>query len=300
MAEQSKVWLNGKLIPWQEATVPILSHGFSRGSAIFEVLGTYVGPQGTMAFRLDQHLERLMKSAELLEMQPAYSTEALLEAIKTTVRENRLGRGLVKILAYWGEEAVIRLVLDAPLDVAIFTIPESPELGLDNSTPVSACISKWRKIHPETVPVAAKSCSNYLNAYLARKDALNRGYHIGLMLGTDGFLAEGSIESVFLVKNGTLITPPLGRVLSSITRMSILQAAPSVGIPTLERAVQPQELFTADEIFVSHTGIRILPVARFEDRTLNAPGPVTAKLMGLMKRIFNFSEDRFSDWFFPM
>jgi len=119
-----------------------------------------------------------------------------------------------------------------------------------------------------------------LNAYLARKDALNRGYHIGLMLGTDGFLAEGSIESVFLVKNGDAYHPPLGRVLSSITRMSILQAAPSVGIPTLERAVQPQELFTADEIFVSHTGIRILPVARFEDRTLNAPGPVTAKTYG--------------------
>jgi branched-chain amino acid aminotransferase len=223
-----------------------------------------------------------------------------VEAIKTTVRENRLGRGLIKILAYWGEEAVIQLVLDSPLDVAIFTIPDSPELGLDNSKPVSACISKWRKIHPDTVPVAAKSCSNYLNAYLARKDAASRGYNIGMMLGTDGFLAEGSIESVFLVKNGVLITPPLGRVLSSITRMSILQAAPSIGIPTLERAVRLEEMFTADEIFVSHTGIRILPIARFEDRTLDAPGPVTGKLMGLMGRIFSFSEDRFKDWFFPM
>jgi branched-chain amino acid aminotransferase len=139
-----------------------------------------------------------------------------------------------------------------------------------------------------------------LNAYLARKDAASRGYNIGMMLGTDGFLAEGSIESVFLVKNGVLITPPLGRVLSSITRMSILQAAPSIGIPTLERAVRLEEMFTADEIFVSHTGIRILPIARFEDRTLDAPGPVTGKLMGLMGRIFSFSEDRFKDWFFPL
>ena len=300
VTEQSKVWLNGKLIPWREATVPILSHGLSRGSAIFEVLGTYAAPRGTVAFRLDEHLKRLMKSAEFLGMEMAYSTETLVEAIKTTVRENRLGLGLIKILAYWGEEAVIQLVLDSPLDVAIFTIPDSPELGLDNSKPVSACISKWRKIHPDTVPVAAKSCSNYLNAYLARKDAASRGYNIGMMLGTDGFLAEGSIESVFLVKNGVLITPPLGRVLSSITRMSILQAAPSIGIPTLERAVRLEEMFTADEIFVSHTGIRILPIARFEDRTLDAPGPVTGKLMGLMGRIFSFSEDRFKDWFFPM
>lgn len=300
MTEESKVWLNGKLIPWREATVPILSHGFSRGSAIFEVFGTYVGPQGTMAFRMDEHLKRLMRSAELLSMKPAYSTEALVEAIKTTVRENRLGRGLVKMLAYWGEEAVIQLVLDSPLDVAIFTIPESPELGLDNAKPVSACVSRWRKIHPETVPVEAKSCSNYLNAYLARKDAFSRGYNIGLMLGTDGFLAEGSIESVFLVKDGVLKTPPLGRVLSSITRMSILQAAPTVGIPTLETALRPEDLFTSDEIFVSHSGIRILPLGRFEDRTLQAPGPVTGKLMELMERIFNFSEDRFKDWFFAM
>ena len=300
MTQKSKVWLNGKLIPWQEATVPLLSHGFSRGSAIFEVFGTYVGPQGTMAFRMDEHLKRLKKSAELLGMELAFSTEALVEAVKTTVRENQVGRGLVKMLAYWGEEAVIQLVLNTPLDVAIFTIPDSPELGLDNVKPVSACISKWRKIHPETVPVEAKSCSNYLNAFLARKDAASRGYNIGIMLGTDGFLAEGSIESVFLVKNGVLMTPPLGRVLSSITRMSILQAAPSIGISTLETALRPEDLFTADEIFVSHSGTRILPIARFEDRPLHAPGPVTGKLMGLMERIFSFSEARFRDWFFPM
>ena len=204
MNHDPKVWLNGDLIPWQEATVPLLSHGFSRASAIFEVFGTHIGHRGTMAFRMNRHLIRLKKSAELLEMELAFPAETLVEAVKTTVQENQIGRGLVKILAYWGEETVNQLVLDAPLDVAIFTIPESPELGLDNSKPISACVSKWRKIHPETVPVAAKACSNYLNGYLARKDANSRGYDIGIMLGTDGFLAEGSIESVFIVKDGVL------------------------------------------------------------------------------------------------
>jgi len=297
MNQDAKVWLNGKLIPRGEATVPILSHGFSRGSAIFEVLGTHVGPQGTVAFRLDAHLKRLLKSAELLGMELGFSTAALAEAVQTTVRENRLRRGLVKILAYWGEEAVIRLVMEAPLDVAIFAIPESPELGLDDSKPIAACVSKWRKIHPETVPVAAKACANYLNGYLARKDALGRGFNVGIMLGTDGFLAEGSIESVFIVKDGVLKTPPAGRILSSITRMSILQAAPQSGIPVAECPLSAEELYDADEMFTAHTGIKVSPIKRFEDRKLPAPGPVTRRVLELMEKILHFEDDRFGDWF---
>ena len=297
MNHDAKVWLNGKLIPSQEATVPILSHGFSRGSAIFEVFGTHVGPQGTMAFRMDAHLKRLLKSAELLGMALEYSTAALAEAVQTTVRENRLERGLVKILAYWGEEAIIRLVLETPLDVAIFAVAQSPQLGLDDSKPIAACVSKWRKIHPATVPVAAKACANYLNGYLARKDALSRGFDVGIMLGTDGFLAEGSIESVFIVKDGVLKTPPAGRILSSITRMSILQAASQSGIPVVEYPISADELYDVDEMFTAHTGIKVSPIQRFEDRKLPAPGPVTRRVMELMDNILHFKDDRFSDWF---
>jgi branched-chain amino acid aminotransferase len=297
MNHDTKVWLNGYLISWRDATVPLLSHGFSRGSAIFEVFGTHDGPEGTVAFRMDEHLKRLTRSAELLEMQLGFSTETIVDAIKAVVRENQLERGLVKILAYWGEEAVIQLVLDAPLDVAIFPVAESPELGLDNSNPITACVSKWRKLHPETVPVAAKSCANYLNGYLARKDAIRRGYDVGIMLGTDGFLAEGSIESVFIVKDGVLRTPPLGRVLSSITRMSILQAAQKIGITVEEQPISAGELYAADEIFTAHTGIKVSPVKRFEQRELPAPGPVTRKIMDLMEGILTFKDDRFAGWF---
>jgi branched-chain amino acid aminotransferase len=300
MKEKGKVWLNGDLIPWEKATVPILSHGFSRGSAIFEVFGIHQGQDGPVAFRMDQHLSRLMKSAELLGMKMAYTKQEIAKAVAKTVRANKMGRGLIKMLAYWGEEAVIQLVLESKLDLAIFAIHESKELGLDNTQPVSACLSKWRKIHPETVPVAAKACSNYLNGYLARRDANQRGFNVGLILGTDGFLAEGSIESVFLVKDGMLKTPPLGRILSSITRMSILEAAPRIGIPVSEEAILPEALFTADEIFTCHTSIKVSPVSRFEDRTLKAPGPVTKKVMTLMQNILNHSDARFKHWFFPL
>jgi len=297
MNNKNKVWFNGKMIPWHEATVPLLSHGFSRGSAIFEVFGIHESPNGPVAFRMDEHLKRLMKSASLLGMEMAYSTNEIAEAVAKIVKTNDLGRGLIKMLAYWGEEAIIDLVLESKLDLAIFAIPASEELGMDKTQPITACLSKWRKIHPETVPVAAKACSNYLNGYLARRDAFNRGFEVGLMLGTDGFLAEGSIESVFLVKDGILKTPPLGRVLSSITRQSILQASLIIGIPTSEEPISQEELLTADEIFTSFTGVKVVPVTRFEDRVLQAPGPITKQVMEQMNKIISFSDDRFNDWF---
>lgn len=301
MQNKGKVWLNGKLIPWENATVPLLSHGFSRGSAIFEVFGIHEGPDGLFAFRMDEHLKRLMNSTRLLGMEMAYSTEEIVEAVVKTVKANKMGRGLVKILVYWGEEAVIQLVLETKLDMAVFAIPESEDLQLDSmEKPISACLSKWRKIHPETVPVSAKSCSNYLNGYLARKDANSRGFDVGLLVGTDGFLAEGSIESVFIVKDGVLKTPPLGRVLSGISRMSILQAAPALDIPTSENSIIPEELFTADEIFTSHSGTKVSPVNRFEDRTIPAPGPVSKRLIEFMDRVLRFQDDRFKNWFQPI
>lgn len=297
MRNDLKVWLNGNLIPWKEATVPLLSHGFSRGSAIFDVFGVHVGPNGPAAFRMDEHLKRLMKSAELLEMKMAYSTDEIVEAVKSVVRENRLGRGMVKIMAYWGEEAIIKMLPDSKLDLAIFTIPDSEELALDKPKPLAACISKWRKIHPETVPVGAKACSNYLNGYLARKDASLRGFDIGIMMGTDGFLAEGSIEAIFIVKDGVLKVPPVGRILSSITRMSIIEAAPQAGIPVREEPLTANDLLTADEVFTAHTGIKVEPVNRLDHRELPAPGPVTGRLMQLMDDIIQFKDDRFKSWF---
>ncbi|MBU2645630.1 aminotransferase class IV [bacterium] len=301
MTEKGKVWVNGTLIPWEQATVPLLSHGFSRGSAIFEVFGVHQGATGIFAFRMDEHLKRLENSARLLEMELAYSTAEMMAAVKETARANHIGRGLIKMMAYWSEEAVIHLVLNSKLDLAIFAIPESENLKLDQmDKPISACFSKWRKIHPETVPVGAKACSNYLNSYLTRKDANNRGFDIGIMKGTDGFLAEGSTESVFIVKDGILKTPPLGRVLNSISRKSILEAAPVLGIPCLETIIAPEELLTADEMFTAHTGVKIHSINRFEDRTLQAPGPVSKKLIAFVEQLVRVNDDRFKHWFQPL
>lgn len=297
MTDKRRVWLNGELIPWGDATVPLLSHGFSRGSAIFEAFGIHESPEGPVAFRLDRHLERLKRSADLLGMELAYTGNEIGAAVAQTVRANEMGRGIVKIMAYWGEEAVIQLVLRSKLDVAVFAIPKDVYLHLDDTTPISACLSTWRKLHPDTVRVAAKACGNYLNAYLARKDANDRGYDVGFMLGTDGLLAEGSTEAVFLVKDGVLKTPPLGGVLSSISRRSILEVAPGIGIRAEEVVLRAEDLHGADEIFTSHTGVKVHPVGRFEDHDLEAPGPVTTALIDAVDDILNFRHTRFSHFF---
>ncbi len=300
MGDDRIVWLNGKLIPWSEATVPLLSHGFSRGSAIFEVFGIHESPTGPVSFRMDDHLRRLSRSAELLQMELGFAEQEITSAVAEAVRANSMGRGIVKIMAYWGQETVAELVLDAKLDVAVFAIDRDSDLHLDDITPISACLTKWRKLHPETVQVEAKACGNYLNAYLARRDAVNRGFDVGLMAGTDGLLAEGSTESVFVVREGVLKTPPLGPILSSISRRTVLELAPALDIPAEETPLPADSLFEADEIFTSHTGVKVHPVDRFEHRRLDAPGSVTRRLIGLVDDILQFRDNRFAHYFQPL
>ncbi|WP_022668628.1 aminotransferase class IV [Desulfospira joergensenii] len=297
MNSKPVVWMNDEFIPWENAQVPILSHGLSRGSAIFEVFGTHTRDGQTFGFRMDAHLRRLERTADLLGMELKFSSEEIAAAVAGLVDRNKCGRGIVKIVAFWGEEAVINLILESKLDVAVFTIPASEELGLDKDAAISACFSQWRKLHPETVPVQAKACANYLNSYLIKKDAITRGYDLGLTLGTDGFLAEGAIESVFMVKDGILKTPPLGRILASITRDSIVRVAQDNGLIVREIPLQKQDVYEADEMFTCHTGIKVLPIRQFEDRDLKAPGPVTEKICRLMENVMALGDPRYADWF---
>ncbi|MDA0335395.1 MAG: aminotransferase class IV [bacterium] len=295
-----RVWMNGTFVDGDQATVPLLSHGFSRGSGIFETLGVRVGPDGPVAFRLDKHLERLQGSARLLGMELAYSSAEIFAAVAETVRVNQPGRGLVKIMAYWGEEAIVSLVPSARLDVAIFAIPTGGVIRLDDVTPISACMSTWRKLHPATVPVEAKVCANYLNGYLARKDAMDRGFDIGFLCDEGGRLAEGSTESVFLVQDGVLRTPRLGHILQSISRLTVLEIAAACGIEAEEADLVPQDLETAAEIFTSHSGVKVHPVGRYESRPLTAPGPISRQLITIVDDMMDFRDPRFGPYFQPL
>jgi len=271
MLEDRIVFLNGDFVAWNQATVHIMSHSFGRGSAIFEVLSLHETNADPAIFRLDKHIERLFKTAKLLNMELPISKETLHEAVMAT-------------------------------DISVFVVDPAQDFGgLDFPTKrgTTVCISRWRKLDPQSVPIEAKVAANYLNGMMARSEAKMRGFENGIMLDTQGFIAEGGTESIFLVKDGRLMTPSLGTVLDSITRNSLLQAAKAIGIESLEGRLPSELLFEANEIFLSGTPFKVLPVKRIEDRVIEGtPGPFTRKLSALLDEIIAGRDERFRHWFF--
>ncbi|MBW2144244.1 MAG: aminotransferase class IV, partial [Deltaproteobacteria bacterium] len=190
------------------------------------------------------------------------------------------------------------------LDIAIFVIDPAQDLGsrvVPSERGTTVCVSRWRKLDPQTVPVEAKAAANYLNGIMAREEGKRRNFENAIMLDTQGFIAEGGTESIFLVKDGRLMTSSPGTVLKSISRKSVIQVAEVIKIESFEGRLRPELLYEADEIFLSSTAARILPVRRIEDRALEGtPGPLSRKLMALMSDIEAGRDERFKDWLFPV
>jgi branched-chain amino acid aminotransferase len=296
-----KIWLNGKIIQWSQANVHIMSHGLSRGSGIFEFFGFYDLPNGSAAFRMSENLKRLANSAYALGLKLTFSQDELQNGIIDSIKSNNLKNGHVKIMAYYSQEAITSLVLNEPLDVAIITLPSGPDGGWDLQKTITACFSKWRKIPSDCMPAEAKACGGYVNAMLARADAQKRGFDYGFLLDADGLLAEGSIESVFLIKNGVLFTPALGHILHSITRKSIIELALALQIEVIEAKITPEEVLAADEIFTANSIYRILPVRSFQDKSFHpTPGPVSAKLADAFQEILAGKMAQFRHWLEPL
>lgn len=304
MLEDRIVFLNGDFIAWNQATVHIMSHSFGRGSAIFEVLSLHETNAGPAIFRLDKHIERLFKTAELLNMELPISKEALYEAVMATVKRNGISKGFIKIIGFYPQIAFEIIPPQKRLDISVFVVDPAQNFGgLDFPTKrgTTICISRWRKLDPQSVPIEAKVAANYLNGMMARSEAKMRGFENGIMLDTQGFIAEGGTESIFLVKDDRLMTPSLGTVLDSITRKSLLQAAKVIGIEAIEERLPSDLLFEANEIFLSGTPFKVLPVKRIEDQVIEGtPGPFTRKLSTLLDEIIAGRDERFKDWFFPV
>lgn len=298
------VFLDGDYVPWDQATVHIMSHSFGRGSAVFEVLSFHETPRGPAIFRLDEHIARLMRSVSAFGMSVSMSAPELDAAVRETVRRNGLTEGYLKIICYFPQVSMQIVPPRADLSVSIFSLGMDPEMtGMKSQAEggVAMCISRWRKLDPQTVPVEAKAAGNYLNGMAARIDAEKRGYQYAVMLDTQGFVAEGGTESIFLVSGGKLLTPVPGTILNSISRKSILEIAGMMGIVTSEWRLRPDDLLEADEIFLSSTGVRVLPVNRIEDRSYrDVPGAVTRDLNQAMARALTGRDERLASWNFPV
>lgn len=304
MNSDAVVFMNGSFVQWHEATVHIMCHSFGRGSAIFEVIGFHNIPRGRFIFRLDDHIDRLFETAKLLDMELPLSRESLHDVVRETVQKNKTREGFIKIVGYFPQISFEATYPRKELDLAVFIV----DPGMDQSTPglslqegVTVCLSRWTKLSSRMVPIEAKVAANYLNGIMARNDATERGCDFAILCDDEGFLAEGTTESLFLVKGNTLITPSLGTILHGVTRRSILEAAQATGLETVEDKLPGEIIYTADEMFLSGTPRKIIPVKRMENRIFEEiPGPVTKKLSDLMNTIVSGEDDRFSKWLCPV
>lgn len=303
MLQERTVYLNGDHIPWDGAKVHLMSHSLGRGSAIFEVLSLHATPKGPAVFRLDEHVDRFFQTADLLQIDLPVSKTELHAAVLETINRNGIGRGFIKVIGFYSAIAFDILPPPGGMDLAVFVVDPTEDLGglhFPLQQGASLCISKYRKLDPQTVPVKAKAAANYLNGMLSSLEARERGFDMALMLDTQGFVAECATESIFLVKNDLIMTPCLGTVLESITRKSILETGKAAGFETLEGRLTAGDLNGADEIFLSGTPDKLLPVRRIEERNIDGtPGAVTRKLTALMERILAGEEEKFQGWLFP-
>lgn len=304
MMNKRAVYLGGEFCSWEEANVHIMSHSFGRGSAIFEVIGFHQTQAGPAVFRLDEYVSRFFRSASLLEMELSLTQAELQEAILQTVKRSGLGSGLIKLFGFYPDISFAILPPQKRIRVAVFVFTHEEALGRGRGSAnhsVTACVSKWRRLDPDTVPIEAKVAANYVNGMVARQESRTRGFDYAIMLDTQGFIAEGGTESLFLVREGGLLTPTLGTILHSITRKSLLEVAETMGIKTFAGRLNQGALEEADEVFFSGTSAKLLPVSRVESRSLSgSPGPVTSKLSARIEEITAGRDSEFRKWLFPV
>jgi len=290
------IWMNGKLIPWKDATIHICSHVIHYGSSVFEGMRVYKTPKGPAAFRLREHTQRLLNSAKIYRMTVPYTVEELDRAILETVAANRLEACYVRPIVYRGYGTLGVDPTKCPIDVAIAVWPWGQYLGEEAlAKGVSVCVSSWHRLAPNTMPAMAKAGANYMNSQLIKLEALSHGYVEGIALDTSGNVSEGSGENVFLVRNGVLVTPTFAAsILPGITRRSVIRIAEDMGIKVIEENVPREALYIADEVFLTGSAAEITPISRIDNIVIGEgnAGPITRKIQ---KAFFDILEGRAED-----
>jgi branched-chain amino acid aminotransferase len=277
-----KIWHNGRFIKWDDAKIHVLSHVVSYGSSIFEGIRCYATPEGPAVFRLHEHVRRLADSAKIYRMELPYSREQLAEAMLELVRVNALPSCYIRPIAIraYGEMGVNPL--KNPVDVYLACWEWGKYLGDEaHAEGVDVCVSSWNRIAPNTLPALAKAGANYMNSQLIKMEAILNGYSEGIGLDVAGYVSEGSGENIFVVRDGKIITPPLGAsVLPGISRDSVIRLAQDLGIPLTESIVPREMLYIADEVFFSGTAVEITPVRSIDRIQIGGGfrGPITEKV----------------------
>lgn len=275
------IWFDGKLVPWREATVHVLTHTLHYGLGVFEGVRAYATEKGPLIFRLHDHTDRLFRSAHILGFPMPFARQELIEAQKTVVRENKLKEAYLRPMCFYGSEGMgLRAenlkphCIIAAWEWPTYMTPEARVEGIKVRT------SSYTRHHVNITMCKAKANGNYINSMLALKEALDSGCDEALLLDNEGYVAEGSGENIFLVEKNKLITPELTSCLEGITRATVIDFAAELGIPVIERRITRDEVYIAEEAFFTGTAAEVLPIRELDGRIIGAGarGPLTEKL----------------------
>jgi branched-chain amino acid aminotransferase len=299
------IWHEGRLVPWEQATVHVLSHALHYGSSVFEGIRVYQTPIGAVVFRLTDHVRRLFHSAKIYRMKIPYSREQITAACREVVRENGLKGAYIRPIAFRGYgELGVAGNIEQPASVSIAAWEWGSYLGegaLEQG--VDVCVSSWQRVAPNTVPALAKAGGNYLSSALVTLEARRLGYAEGIALSVDGYVSEGAGENLFLVQNGKLYTPPVAAsILSGITRDTVARLAESLGLQVIEQNIPRELLYIADEVFLTGTAAEITPVRSVDKITIGEGkrGPITERLQKLFFGLFDGSTVDRWNWLEPI
>jgi branched-chain amino acid aminotransferase len=294
-----KIWKDGALIEWRDATLHVLTHSLHYGMAVFEGVRAYKTQNGTAIFRLKEHTQRLLNSAKIFQMQVPFNLETLMEAQKEVVRANKLESCYLRPLIWIGSEKLGIGAKGNTIHTAIAAWPWGAYLGEDGlNKGIRVKTSSFTRHHVNISMVRAKASGYYINSILANQEALTDGYDEALLLDTDGYVSEGSGENVFIVKNGKIYTPDLASCLDGITRDALLTMARDLGIPIQEKRITRDEMYCCDEAFFTGTAAEVTPIRELDNRTIGqgTRGPITEKLQSLFFDVVSGKAPQYQHW----
>ncbi len=295
-----KIWMDGQLVDWDDATIHVLNPTLHYGWGVFEGIRAYATDRGPAVFRLTEHIARLYRSAHIYMMRPAFTAEEIVEATKETVRANEVESCYIRPLFYlgYGEMGLNPLPSETKVSIAVW--PWGAYLGADAAeNGCRAAVSSWQRIGNNTIPPAGKATGQYINSSLAKVAALQAGYDEAIMLTPEGTIAEGSGENIFVIYGKKLLTPPLvDGALAGLTRDAVMTIARDEGYEVVEQSLNRADLYLADEAFFTGTAAEMVPLVEVDDRKLGTgkPGPVTKALMELFHQAATGRLDRYKVW----
>ena len=296
------IWHNGEFVSWEDAKVHVLSHGLHYGTGVFEGIRCYETERGPAVFRHREHLDRLEKSAGLYYFELPYSAEELRTATHELIRRNGLRSCYIRPLAFRGYGEMGLYAQSAPIEVIIAVWPWGAYLGEDSKKHgIRTKVSSWRTISGDSLIPHAKASGQYLNSILAKTESANAGYDEAILLDQHGCVSEGSGENVFIVRDGTLLTPGhTSAILDGITRASVIQIALDLGYKVEERPIARAEMYLADEMFLTGTAAELVPVRSVDDHELGEPGEITKVIQAKFEDALCGRAEEYLEWLDPI